>query len=102
MRRHRDQGLAGAGRRRQHQVAIEHELEHRLLLRGIQTDALLARPIVEDRDEGIRIPIAGRTGGGKAIGQHAFESALLAVTGVPPSACGFARPRVSPAMGVPI
>ena len=69
-----DERLARAGRRRQHEVTTEDEFEHRLLLRRIEPDALLTHPVLEDADEGIRVP-----GGRKELGEgglrHGSESA---------------------------
>ena len=66
----RHERLAGAGRRREHQVLGEHQLEHRLLLSRVEPDALLPRPLIEGANEAIRVEGLPRARIREPVGEH--------------------------------
>ena len=59
MGRDRDERLAGAGRRRQDHVRPRHDLDDRLVLRGVEREPLFGRPLDEAQVDGVGVGADG-------------------------------------------
>ena len=77
----RDERLAGAGRRRQDDVRARHDLDDRFVLRGVQGQPSIGRPVDEARVRGVRVRPA-RDGVEQIHGHHPSLSGRWASTGL--------------------